>query len=202
MTGGFVADSSRSKGYIDRGGKGRQCATTDGRNIAMFMDRHTVTRTAIFALLVLSCGATLAGETVDSVLVDKSDAKLYLLKDGRAVAEYSVSFGAHPKGHKQQAGDERTPEGHYILDFKKSDSAFYKAIHISYPNDADRQAAAQRGVDPGGDIMIHGQRNWIGWLSFITQRFNWTDGCIAVTNSDMDEIWQRVPVNTPIEIRE
>ena len=168
----------------------------------MFLDRHTVNRTAIFALLALSCGATLAGEAVDSVLVDKSDAKLYLLKDGRAIAEYSVRFGAHPKGHKQQEGDERTPEGHYILDFKKSDSAFYKAIHISYPNDADRQAATRRGVDPGGDIMIHGQRNWIGWLSFITQRFNWTDGCIAVTNSDMDEIWQRVPVNTPIEIRE
>ena len=141
-------------------------------------------------------------ETADSVLVDKSDEKLYLLKDGAVIAEYSVAFGANPKGHKQQEGDERTPEGHYMLDFKKSDSAFYKAIHISYPNSADRQTAAERGVDPGGAIMIHGQRNWLGWLSVVTQRFNWTDGCIAVTNSEMDEIWSMVAIPTPIEIRE
>ena len=140
-------------------------------------------------------------ETADSVLVDKSDEKLYLLKEESVFAEYSVSFGANPVGHKQQAGDERTPEGHYILDYKNPDSAFYKAIHISYPNEEDKQAAMARGVDPGGAIMIHGQRNWFGWLSFITQQFNWTDGCIAVTNSEMDEIWDSVPVNTPIEIR-
>lgn len=141
-------------------------------------------------------------ETADGVLVDKSEEKLYLLKDGAVIAEYSVAFGANPEGHKQQEGDERTPEGHYTLDFKKADSAFYKAIHISYPNDADKQSAAERGVKPGGAIMIHGQRNWLGWLSFITQRFNWTDGCIAVTNSEMDEIWRMVTVPTPIEIRE
>jgi murein L,D-transpeptidase YafK len=141
-------------------------------------------------------------ETADGVLVDKSEERLYLLKDGAVIAEYAVAFGANPEGHKQQEGDERTPEGHYTLDFKKADSAFYKAIHISYPNDADKQSAAERGVDPGGAIMIHGQRNWLGWLSFITQRFNWTDGCIAVTNSEMDEIWQMVSVPTPIEIRD
>lgn len=139
--------------------------------------------------------------TADSVLVDKSDEKLYLLRDGEIIAEYSVAFGANPEGHKQQEGDERTPEGNYVLDYKKEDSAFYRAIHISYPNEADRQTAAANGVDPGGLIMIHGQRNYLGWLSFITQRFNWTDGCIAVTNSEMDEIWEAVPVNTPIEIR-
>ena len=76
-----------------------------------------------------------------------------------------------------------------MLDYKKSDSAFYKAIHISYPNKTDRRAAADRGVVPGGAIMIHGQSYWLGWLSFVTQRFNWTDGCIAVTNAEMDEIW-------------
>jgi murein L,D-transpeptidase YafK len=155
----------------------------------------------LFAALTLLSFAALA-ETVDSVLVDKSDEKLYLLKDSSVIAEYSVAFGANPEGHKQQEGDERTPEGHYTLDFKKADSSFYRAIRISYPNDADKQSAAQRGVDPGGAIMIHGQRNWLGWLSFITQRFNWTDGCIAVTNSEMDEIWRMVAVPTPIEIRE
>ena len=141
-------------------------------------------------------------EHADSVLVDKSDEKLFLLKDGSVIAEYSVSFGANPEGHKQQEGDERTPEGSYVLDHKKADSVFYKAIHISYPNEADKKSAAARGVDPGGAIMIHGQRNRLGWLSFITQRFNWTDGCIAVTNAEMDEIWNSVAANTPIEIRE
>ena len=140
-------------------------------------------------------------ETADSVLVDKSDETLYLLRDGEIIAEYSVAFGANPEGHKQQEGDERTPEGSYILDYKKEDSAFHRSIHISYPNEADRRTAAANGVDPGGLIMIHGQRNYLGWLSFITQRFNWTDGCIAVTNSEMDEMWEAVPVNTPIEIR-
>jgi murein L,D-transpeptidase YafK len=141
-------------------------------------------------------------DTADSVLVDKSDERLYLLKDGNVFAEYSVSFGANPEGHKQEEGDERTPEGSYILDYKKADSAFYKAIHVSYPNDEDKKAASAKGVDPGSAIMIHGQRNRLGWLAYITQRFNWTDGCIAVTNGEMDEIWNSVPANTPIEIRE
>ena len=144
----------------------------------------------------------LAEETVDSVLVDKSEEKLFLLSGDTIVAEYSVAFGGDPKGHKQKEGDEKTPEGHYILDYKKSDSSFYKAIHISYPNEADKNAAAALGVDPGGLIMIHGQRNGLGWLAWITQLFNWTDGCVGVTNSDMDEIWDAVAENTPIEIRE
>ncbi len=159
-------------------------------------------RNALLLLTVFVFASASMAETADSVLVDKSDKKLYLLHDGEAFAEYTVRFGANPDGHKQQAGDERTPEGHYVLDYKNADSAYYKAIHISYPNAADKQAAAAKGVDPGGDIMIHGQRDRFGWLSFVTQRFNWTDGCIAVTNSDMDEIWKSVPANTPIEIRE
>ena len=162
----------------------------------------TVKQSTLFIAAALLLSISAFAETVDSVLVDKSDEKLYLLKDGSVIAEYSVAFGANPVGHKQQEGDERTPEGRYLLDYKKADSSFYKAIRISYPNEADKKAAAARGVDPGGLIMIHGQRNWLGWLSFITQRFNWTDGCIAVTNSEMDEIWNSVAVNTPIEIRE
>ncbi len=151
--------------------------------------------------MVLLWSFAAVAEQVDSVLVDKSDEKLYLLKDGSVIAEYSVSFGANPEGHKQEEGDERTPEGSYVLDYKKADSAFYKSIHVSYPNEADKKSATTRAIDPGGAIMIHGQRNRLGWLSFITQRFNWTDGCIAVTNSEMDEIWNLVPENTPIEIR-
>ncbi len=156
---------------------------------------------AVFVIILLTSPLAFSLETADRVLVVKSESKLYLLKNGTVIAEYRAAFGANPQGHKQQQGDERTPEGAYVLDYKKEDSAFYKAIHISYPNVKDKYRARQAGVDPGGFIMIHGQKNGLGWLSWITQFFNWTDGCIAVSNSAMDEIWQSVPVGTPIEVR-
>lgn len=138
---------------------------------------------------------------VDFVLVKKSENKLYLVTNGKPIREYRAAFGASPKGHKQQEGDERTPEGMYTLDYKKKDSSYHKAIHISYPDAKDIARAEVAGVDPGGLIMIHGQPNGLGWLGWVTQRFNWTDGCIAVTNSEMDEIWKLVKVGTRIEIK-
>lgn len=138
--------------------------------------------------------------TIDSVVIKKSDKKMYLMKNGDVFKKYKVSFGSNPDGHKEKEGDERTPEGKSILDYKKSDSSFYKAIHISYPNEKDIENAKKKGVSPGGQIMIHGQKNGLGWLSFVTQRFNWTDGCIAVKNKEMEEIWNLVEVNTPILI--
>ncbi len=152
----------------------------------------------IFLLLPFTCFSTIKA---DRVIVDKSHSKLFLLKDGKVINEFHVAFGANPKGHKQREGDERTPEGHYILDFKNSKSAFYKSIHISYPNEQDKKRARAAGVDPGGLIMIHGQKNAFGSLAPIVQNFNWTDGCIAVTNPEMDVIWNAVDVGTPIEIR-
>ncbi len=139
-------------------------------------------------------------EKADIVFVSKSESKLYLKKNGKILKKYRVAFGANPRGHKQQEGDERTPEGKYILDYKNAASSFYKAIHISYPNEADKKKAAAKGVNPGGSIMLHGQKNGFGWFAFAAQFFNWTDGCIAVSNSSMDEIWQAVDVGTPIEI--
>jgi murein L,D-transpeptidase YafK len=156
--------------------------------------------TLVFLIFVFPIISMAAGKA-DRVLVDKSEARLYLLKDGKVVKGYPVAFGADPVGHKQQEGDERTPEGDYVLDYKKSDSAFHKAIHISYPNAEDRARAKARGVKPGGLIMIHGQKNGLGWLSLITQLFNWTDGCIALSNADMDEVWATVDAGTPITIR-
>lgn len=155
----------------------------------------------ILLILLIQPAIAYGIEKADMVLVIKSESKLYLKKDGKILEEYHVVFGANPKGHKLQEGDERTPEGEYTLDYKKEDSAFYKAIHISYPNELDRKRAMINGVDPGGAIMIHGQKNDIGWLSLISQYFNWTDGCIAVSNSAMDEIWEAVDVGTPIEIK-
>jgi murein L,D-transpeptidase YafK len=113
-----------------------------------------------------------------------------------------VEFGANPIDHKAKEGDEKTPEGRYTLDYKKSNSAFYKSIHISYPNKEDKEQAKKLGVNPGGFIMIHGQKNGLGWLSSIAQLYNWTDGCIAVTNSEMNEIWEAVDPGTPIDIQQ
>ncbi|MCU7937103.1 MAG: L,D-transpeptidase family protein [Candidatus Thiodiazotropha sp. (ex Dulcina madagascariensis)] len=136
----------------------------------------------------------------DRVIVSKTESKLYLMSDHEVFRAFKVAFGNNPVGHKQHEGDERTPEGEYVLDYKNDGSSFYKSIHISYPNENDINLAKKKGVDPGGLIMIHGQRNGFGWLSSITQYFNWTDGCIAITNSEMDEIWEAVDIGTPIEI--
>jgi murein L,D-transpeptidase YafK len=155
----------------------------------------------IVIILLLMPANALAIQKADFVLVVKSKEKLFLIKEDKIIKAYNVVFGANPKGHKQQEGDERTPEGRYILDLKKSDSAFYKAIRISYPNEQDREHAARKGVDPGGQIMIHGQKNGYGWMAPVMQTVNWTDGCIAVTNREMEEIWQAVDVGTPIVIK-
>lgn len=151
-------------------------------------------------LIVFSLGIC-AAEKADRVVVIKSKKTLSLYSGDRKLATYAVVFGARPVGHKRQEGDKRTPEGHYLLDFKKPDSDFYKAIRISYPNDADIERAKRRGVAPGGAIMIHGQRNYLGKAWFITRKFNWTDGCVALSNPDMEAVWQAVDVGTPIEIK-
>jgi len=153
----------------------------------------------MIGLVILSLISVFAKD-IDLVLVKKSENKMYLMSEKTIVKEYHVVFGANPKGHKQQEGDEKTPEGNYTLDYKNPNSSFYKSIHISYPNENDKKRAKQKGVNPGGMIMIHGQKNGFGWLSWFMQNFNWTDGCIAVTNRDMDEIWKLVKVGTPIRI--
>ncbi len=137
---------------------------------------------------------------VDGILVMKEAHTLQLLSDGRVAREFHVALGRNPKGAKAQEGDGKTPEGSYKLDYKKSDSAFYKGFHVSYPSREDAAAARARGVSPGGAIMIHGQKNGFGWLAFITQRFDWTDGCIALSNADMDVVWSLVNQGTPIRI--
>jgi murein L,D-transpeptidase YafK len=141
-----------------------------------------------------------AGQSVDFVLVKKSEAKLYLMRRGEPVATFHIALGGNPVGHKQRQGDGRTPEGRYALDARNEHSAFYKSLHVSYPNTRDREQARRNGVPVGGDIMIHGQPN--GWAQFeaATQARNWTLGCIALTNEDMDVVWSSVPIGTPIEI--
>jgi len=151
-------------------------------------------------LLLLILIPTLAIAKVDLVKVDKSENKMYLMEGEKVVKEYSIALGANPKGHKQQEGDERTPEGIYTLDYKNENSASYRSMHISYPNQQDIENAKQRGVSPGGFIMVHGQLNGLGWLATISQGFNWTNGCIALTNSEMDEFMTLVGTGTKISI--
>ena len=157
------------------------------------------------ALLLLSLfntayGYSTYGLKADLVQVRKSERKLLLLNNGRAFREFKIALGSRPWGHKQERGDDRTPEGRYWLDFKRPESRFYKAIHISYPNADDLSSAHARGVDPGGSIMIHGFPNNNREAPEQAQRYNWTSGCIAVTNDEMDEIWASVDAGTPIEI--
>lgn len=140
------------------------------------------------------------GEKVDLVRVQKSERRMQLLSGETVVKEYKIALGARPIGHKRWEGDERTPEGRYILDWRNPKSMAHKSIHISYPNAQDTAAAKSMGVSPGGAIMIHGAVKGYGWWGWVLQLIDWTDGCIAVTNPEMDEIWTLVQDGTPIEI--
>lgn len=140
-------------------------------------------------------------EIPDKVLVLKSERKLVLVKQGRELRAYPIALGRNPVGAKDRSGDHKTPEGIYILDSKNSHSGFHLAMHVSYPNQEDRKRAITEGVDPGGGIMVHGIKNGLGWIGRYHRWVDWTDGCIAVTNPEMDQIWAAVPVGTPIEIR-
>ena len=160
---------------------------------------------ALLLLLLLLPIPVVAGNddttTVDKVLVLKSERKLHLIREDKRVASYRISLGPEPEGHKLSAGDNRTPEGRYRLDWRNPDSDYYRSIHISYPNREDREKARAWGLDPGGNIMIHGLPNDAGDWAFAFEGLDWTDGCIAVNNRAMDEIWRRVTIGTPIEIR-
>jgi murein L,D-transpeptidase YafK len=136
----------------------------------------------------------------DAVLVKKSERKLYLMKDGKAFRDYQVSLGKVPQGAKLFEGDNRTPEGDYVLDWRNGDSNFYKSIHISYPNEEDLAFARVVGNYAGGDIMIHGIPDVLEFPEWVYVEFDWTDGCIAVSNEAMDEIWDSVEEGTPIRI--
>jgi murein L,D-transpeptidase YafK len=132
-------------------------------------------------------------QRADEIRVDKSERRMELLRKGKMLRTYRVFLGDVPVGHKTQHGDERTPEGRYSITFRNDKSRFHLSLRVSYPNEADRAQARKRGVDPGGDIMIHG-----GTPPGYTR--DWTDGCIAVTNGEIEEIWRLVPVGTPILI--
>ena len=139
--------------------------------------------------------------TADRIVVEKTARTLTLFSRGRMLKRYPVRLGRNPVGAKAREGDGRTPEGAYPTDYRNPRSRFHLALHVSYPSEADAQRAAGAGVPPGGDIMVHGLPNGLGWLGRLHQLFDWTDGCIALTDREIEEIYRAVPDGTPIEIR-
>ncbi len=136
----------------------------------------------------------------DKVLVEKGSRKLHLIKDGAPFRTFDIALGIAPVGDKKEEGDFKTPEGRYRLDLRNPDSDYFLSIRISYPDAEDRREAAGNGVDPGGQIMIHGQPNTPFYSAAYYKSTDWTNGCIAVSNSDMIDIWLMTPNNVPIEI--
>jgi murein L,D-transpeptidase YafK len=141
------------------------------------------------------------GAIADRIVVWKSKRQLDLYAHGKLLKSYAVSLGRNPVGPKEREGDKRTPEGLYAIESHNPRSSFHKALKVSYPSAADRAAAAKRGVAPGGDIMIHGIRNGLGLMGRLQRRRDWTAGCMAVTNPEIEEIYRAVPDGTPVEIR-
>jgi murein L,D-transpeptidase YafK len=137
---------------------------------------------------------------VDRVVVNKSRRELLLVSGGNVLRSYRIALGFDPVGHKVREGDGRTPEGRYAIDWRNPRSAYYLSLRISYPNEADRQRAGELGVDPGGDIMIHGLPNGVDASAHGHPERDWTRGCIAVGDAEMEEIWSLVADGTAVEI--
>lgn len=150
--------------------------------------------------LLLLLAAISPQQQATRIIVEKTTHTLTLYHDQTKLQSYKVSLGSN-SGPKQQAGDRRTPEGLYIVDAKNPSSKFHRAFHLSYPNAQDLARAKKLGVEPGGDIEIHGQVHSLAWLGPLSRHFDWTAGCIALTNDEIDAIWPIVPVGTPVEIK-
>ncbi len=172
------------------------------------MTTSVTVRIRILSLALLSAFPGLSGGLMASdfpraerVVIEKDARKLHLMRDGEAFRTFDIALGMQPVGHKVQEGDFRTPEGRYRLDARNPNSEYFLSIHVSYPNLADRRKARSLGVDPGGAIMIHGQPNEPTRSETYYRTQDWTNGCIAVSNSDMIDIWLMTNDNTPIDIR-
>lgn len=157
---------------------------------------------ACLNLSSLACGHESAPlKPADRILIVKSSHTLTLMSGNEVLRVYRVALGRNPVGPKTRKGDHKTPEGEYFIDAKKPNSRFYRALHISYPNEADKKRASSQGLDPGGDVEIHGIENGLGWIGGLQRSLDWTDGCIAVTDPEIDEIYGSVAKGTPVEIK-
>jgi len=137
----------------------------------------------------------------DRILVEKGARRLTLVSEGEVLKAYKIALGGNPVGPKERQGDNKTPEGTYVIDARNRDSRFHLSLHISYPNEKDRIRAKELGVSPGGNIMIHGIKNGLSWIGDAHAEVDWTKGCIAVTDEEIEEIARLAPNGTIVEIR-
>ena len=152
------------------------------------------------AIYSLSLPLTSVAAEVDLVLIEKSNRQLILKSGAKVIASYKVALGGSPIGAKQCQGDNKTPEGDYTISGRNPGSAYHRSLRVSYPNANDRKNAKRLGCSPGGDIMIHGLPNGQGWLGSSHRLHDWTLGCIAVTNEEIEAIWKAVPDGTKVRI--
>jgi tetratricopeptide (TPR) repeat protein len=144
--------------------------------------------------------ATLMGPA-DRILIEKIERRLTLFSKGKVLKTYQIALGGNPNGPKERQGDNKTPEGTYVIDSRNKNSRYHLSLHISYPNEKDKKRAKGLGVSPGGDIMIHGIKNGLSWVGDMHTEIDWTKGCIAVTDEEIEEINRVVPLGTIVEIR-
>jgi L,D-peptidoglycan transpeptidase YkuD (ErfK/YbiS/YcfS/YnhG family) len=165
-----------------------------GGEIAALQENITALNQKVFVV------ATRNG-AVDRILIEKGERRLTLFAKGEAVKTYRIALGGNPIGPKERQGDNKTPEGTYVIDARNMGSSYHLSLHISYPNEKDKKRARELGVSPGGDIMIHGVKNGFSWVGNAHAEVDWTKGCIAVTDEEIEEIARVAPNGTVVEIR-
>jgi len=170
----------------------RQGAKSKENQIIALKEKNETLEQKIFAL---------RADPADKVLIEKKDRRLTLLSKGEVIKAYKIALGGNPVGPKEKQGDNKTPEGIYTIDSRNSNSGYHLSLHISYPNEKDKMRAKERCVSPGGNIMIHGLKNGFSWVGASHAEDDWTKGCIAVSNQEMEEIYKFVPIGTIVEIR-
>jgi murein L,D-transpeptidase YafK len=164
--------------------------------------RRSVVICAVFAFCIpVSSAPKQLPPQADRIVIAKSQRTMTLLRNGAVLKTYKVALGHEPQGAKTRQGDNKTPEGLYTIDLRNPQSQFHLALRISYPNAADRERARKLGVDPGGAIMIHGLPASYAWMGSLHRQTDWTLGCVAVTNPEIEEIWSMVPLGTAVEIK-
>ncbi len=146
-------------------------------------------------------GVVLLKGPADRILIEKKERRLTLFAKGKALKTYQIALGGNPNGPKERQGDNKTPEGTYVIDARNKNSRYHLSLHISYPNEKDKKRAKELGVSPGGDIMIHGIKNGFSWVGDMHTEIDWTKGCIAVTDEEIEEINRVVQNGTSVEIR-
>jgi tetratricopeptide (TPR) repeat protein len=137
----------------------------------------------------------------DKILIEKEERRLTLMAKGKVLKIYKIALGGNPRGPKERQGDNKTPEGNYLIDSRNKDSRHHLSLHISYPNEEDKKRAKKMGISPGGNIMIHGIKNGFSWAADSHKEVDWTNGCIAVTDEEIEEIAKLTPNGTMVEIR-